>query len=207
MNRTPRLVLAALAAALVAALGIYGFRTPESKIEPGPAASGGIQSLKPFATGTLAGLLIKDDRPALADAAFQDGKGNALQLSRWKGRVVLVNLWATWCAPCRKEMPALAELQKRLGSNDFEVVAISLDLKGVAASSAFLKDTGADSLALYVDPDGKLLNELMAPGLPATILVDRQGREAARMVGPAEWSSPEAVALIKAALAEKPPQG
>jgi thiol-disulfide isomerase/thioredoxin len=199
MNRPFRLVFFALAAALVAALGIYGFRTGESKIEPGPAVAG---SLEPYAKGPLAGLLVKDKRSALADAAFLDGKGGKLTLAQWKGRVALVNLWATWCAPCRREMPSLAGLQKQLGSADFEVVAISVDLKGLAASSAFLKETGSDALALYADPDGKLLNDLMAPGLPVTILVDRQGREAARMVGPADWSAPEAVALIKAMVAE-----
>jgi thiol-disulfide isomerase/thioredoxin len=203
MKRPLRLALYALVAALAAALGIYGFSPPESKIEPAPAVTAGLES---YATGQLAGLLVKDKRPALADVAFVDGKGGELTLARWKGRVALVNLWATWCAPCRREMPSLAGLQKQLGSADFEVVAISVDLKGLAASSAFLKDTGSDALALYADPSGKLLNDLMAPGLPVTVLVDRQGREAARMVGPADWSSPEAVALIRAALAETPPQ-
>ncbi len=139
----------------------------------------------------------------MPDVTFQDGAGAPLALSAWRGRVALVNLWATWCGPCRKEMPALAALQKALGSKDFEVVAVSLDMKGIPASSAFLKETGADALALYADPKGELLNTLNAPGLPVTILVDRQGREAARMVGPAEWNSPESQALIKAALAEK----
>ena len=204
MIRPSRLVLAAIAAALIAAVGIYGFRSPESKIEPGAVAPSEAGGLKPYATGTLAGLLVRDERPALPELSFQDGNGQPRTLGQWKGRVVLINLWATWCGPCRKEMPSLAALQKQLGSKDFEVVAISLDLKGIAASSAFLKETGADSLALYIDPDAKLLNDLKAPGLPATILVDRKGREAARMVGPAEWSSTEAAALIKAAVSEAP---
>ena len=157
---------------------------------------------KEFATGALAAFLIKADRPAAPDAAFADGTGKPLSIGQWKGRVMLVNLWATWCAPCRKEMPHLAALQKELGSADFEVVAISVDRKGVEASSAFLKETGADNLALYVEPSTAIVNDFQALGLPATILIDRKGREIGRLLGPADWASPEAKALIKAALAE-----
>lgn len=204
MTRNLRsIVIAAAAVAVMAvSLGIYGFQGGQGKIDP-PASAGSAPGLGGFATGSLAGLLVHDPRAAMPDVAFQDSAGAPLSLSAWKGRVALVNLWATWCGPCRKEMPALAALQKDLGSKDFEVVAVSLDMKGIPASSAFLKETGAEALALYADPKGELLNTLNAPGLPVTILVDRQGREAARMVGPAEWNSPEAQALIKAALAEK----
>ena len=99
-------------------------------------------------------------------------------------------------------MPTLAALQAKLGSADFEVVAISVDRKGVEASSAFLKDTGADALKLYVEPTTAILNEFQALGLPATLLVDRRGNEIGRLLGPADWASPEAIALINAALAE-----
>jgi hypothetical protein len=98
-------------------------------------------------------------------------------------------------------MPDLARLQQELGSDQFEVVAISVDRKGAEASSAFLKETGADALKLYVEPTTKVVGELQAAGLPATILVDRQGRELGRLLGPALWASPEAFALVKAALA------
>jgi hypothetical protein len=101
-------------------------------------------------------------------------------------------------------MPALAELQSKLGSKDFEVVAISTDRKGMEASSAFLRETGATALKLYVEPSSRILNDLQALGLPATVLVDRQGREIGRLLGPAEWNSPEAINLIQAALAESP---
>lgn len=200
----PKKPLAALIviAALAGVAGIYGFQTPEGKVEP-VAATGEGGGLKPYATGALAALLVRPERKAAPDIGFQDGQGKPLKLSDWKGRVVLINLWATWCAPCRKEMPALNALQKQMGSKDFEVVAISVDLKGVEASAAFLKETGADALALYIDPEIKILNALQAPGLPVTILIDRQGREAARLIGPAEWASPEALALIKAAVAEQ----
>ena len=91
-----------------------------------------------------------------------------------------------------------------MGSADFEVVAISIDGKGVEASAAFLADTGATALKLYMEPSSEILNQLQALGLPATLLIDRQGREIGRLLGPADWASPEARALIKAALAEKP---
>jgi thiol-disulfide isomerase/thioredoxin len=126
-----------------------------------------------------------------------------VKLSDWKGRVVLINLWATWCAPCRKEMPDLAKLQQELGSDQFEVVAISVDRKGAEASSAFLKETGSDTLKLYVEPTTKIVSELQSAGLPATILVDRQGREIGRLLGPAHWAAPEAFALVKAALEQE----
>jgi thiol-disulfide isomerase/thioredoxin len=150
----------------------------------------------------LAAFLVRPDRKPVADLNFQDADGKPLKISDWKGRVVLINLWATWCAPCRKEMPDLAELQKELGGQDFEVVAISVDRKGVEASAAFLKETGADNLKLYIEPTTAIVNDLQAIGLPATILLDRQGNEIGRLLGPADWASPEAVALIKAALAE-----
>jgi thiol-disulfide isomerase/thioredoxin len=111
----------------------------------------------------------------MPDVTFQDGAGATLALSAWKGRVALINLWATWCGPCRKEMPALAALQKDLGSKDFEVVAVSLDMKGIPASSAFLKETGADALALYADP-----TRSMRPVCPSPYwLTGRAGRRRA----------------------------
>lgn len=194
--------------AIVVALGlagIYWFTGPLRKAEPPPAttASQTGTDLRSLATGPLAAFVVKPERASLPDIAFTDKDGKPLKLSDWKGRVVLLNLWATWCAPCRKEMPDLARLQQALGSKDFEVVAVSVDRKGVDASSAFLKETGADGLNLYADPSTKVLSDLQMMGLPATILVDRSGREAGRMLGPAQWASPEAQTLIKTAVAEK----
>ncbi len=193
----------ALLAVLAAGLGIYGFQGSARKaatVESLAAAPAGIS--KALATGALAAFLVKAERKPIADLRFQDGEGKLLSIGQWKGRVVLINLWATWCGPCRKEMPDLAKLQKALGSKDFEVVAISVDRKGVAASAAFLEETGAANLKLYVEPTTAILNDLQALGLPATVLIDRQGREIGRLLGPADWASPEALTLIKAALAE-----
>ena len=168
---------------------------------PSPAAPATGSFSKDLATGSLAAFLIHPEPKPLADLAFQDGAGKPLKLSDWKGRVVLLNLWATWCAPCRKEMPDLSKLETDMGSDQFEVLAISVDRKGAEASAAFLKETGVDNLKLYVEPSTKIVNDVQSAGLPATILVDRQGRELGRILGPADWASPEAQALIKTALA------
>ena len=196
-------------AVLAGVTGIYWFQANGRKAAsveiatPAPAVLA-MGVTRELATGALAAFLVKSERKPVIDAAFQDGAGKALTLSQWKGRVILVNLWATWCAPCRREMPDLARLQKELGSGQFEVVAISVDRKGAEASAAFLKETGADNLNLYVEPSLAILNDLQAIGLPATVLIDRSGKEIGRLLGPADWASPEAIALIKAALAEKP---
>ena len=102
----------------------------------------------------------------------------------------------------KKKAEILAKLEKELGSDQFEVVAISVDRKGAEASAAFLKETGVDNLKLFIEPSTKIVNDLKSAGLPATLLIDRQGRELGRILGPADWASPEAVALVKAALAQ-----
>jgi thiol-disulfide isomerase/thioredoxin len=173
---------------------------PETEAVPQAVAPAGLS--RDLATGAIAAFLVKPERKEAPDIAFADAAGKPLKLSDWRGRVVLLNLWATWCAPCRKEMPDLARLQTELGSEQFEVVAVSIDMKGAEASAAFLKETGADSLKLYVEPTTKILNELQAIGLPVTLLIDRKGLEIGRLIGPADWASPEAKALIQAALNE-----
>jgi thiol-disulfide isomerase/thioredoxin len=191
------LIYVALLAFIAVGLGIYLSGDVPRKVEV--KSGGGFRS---FAVGPMAAFLVKAERPPVPDLAFKDSMGREIGLSKWQGRVVLLNLWATWCAPCRKEMPTLNDVQKQLGSKDFEVVALSVDRKGLQASAAFLKDTGADSLGLYVDETSKSLDDLQAFGLPVTVLIDRKGREIGRLLGPAEWNSGEAIALIKAALAE-----
>lgn len=156
------------------------------------------------ATASAMAAFIKHPQPKdIAAFSFADGTGAPKDLSNWKGRVVLLNLWATWCAPCRKEMPELSKLQKLMGSADFEVVALSEDLKGAEASAAFLKESGADNLALYTDPKATALAAIASVGLPTTVLIDRNGKEVGRLLGPADWASDEAQALIKAVIAAK----
>jgi thiol-disulfide isomerase/thioredoxin len=192
------LIYVVLLAFVAGGIGIYLSGDVPRKAEE--VNSGG--GFKAFAKGHMAAFLVKADRPALPDLVVKDSTGSEVSLSKWQGRVVLLNLWATWCSPCRKEMPTLNDVQKQLGSKDFEVLALSVDRKGLDASAAFLKETGADALGLYVDETSKSLESLQAFGLPATLLVDRRGREIGRLLGPAEWNSAEAVALMNAALSE-----
>jgi thiol-disulfide isomerase/thioredoxin len=117
----------------------------------------------------------------VAAVAFENGQGQAGTLADFKGRVVLVNLWATWCVPCRKEMPALDRLQAALGGPDFEVVPISIDRGGVETMRKFYTETGLHNLGMYLDVSGQSLRALGAIGLPTTLLLDRSGREVGRI--------------------------
>jgi thiol-disulfide isomerase/thioredoxin len=195
-------IIAILAVAALAWAGFYGFTGAWRKVETQVQANSSAVGLnKSLAAGAIAGFIIHAQPKEVAQFSFADAAGEVKTLGDWRGRVVLLNLWASWCGPCRKEMPDLAKLQKSLGGADFEVVALSVDRKGAAVSAAFLKETGSENLALYIDPASKSLQALQALGLPATVLVGRNGLELGRMLGPANWSSPEAEALIKAALA------
>lgn len=201
-KRSPLLFILAF---IAGAAGIYLFNgEPRKEETPTAQTTAEAGTLKSFAKGAMAGVIIHKDRKDIAPFTFSNDKGETLDLSKWKGRVVLLNLWATWCTPCKKEMPDLAVLQKQLGGPDFEVVALSLDRKGLEASRAFLKEIGVNNLALYIEPETKSLAALQAVGLPATILIDRNGKEAGRILGEAKWASPEAADLVKALIAEKP---
>jgi thiol-disulfide isomerase/thioredoxin len=140
----------------------------------------------------------------LPDLAFDDADGHPKKLSDWRGRTVLVNLWATWCVPCRKEMPALDNLQAKLGSPDFEVVAINIDTRDPDKPKNFLKDGQLTRLGYFSDAKAKVFQDLKgigrALGMPTSVLVDGQGCEIATIAGPAEWDSGDATGLIKAAL-------
>lgn len=158
--------------------------------------------LRPLAIGNMAALFIADEVADRKAIAFEDDSGGAVTLGDWQGRVVLVNLWATWCPPCRAEMPALDALQARLGGADFEVVAINIDRGGTAKGEAFYEEIGLTELGFYYDGSTPgLVRELAVIGMPTTLLVDRQGREIARIAGPAEWASDDAIKLIETAIA------
>ena len=158
------------------------------------------KGINPLSTGQMAAFVFRSEPQALPEIKIQDGTGRERTLSDWRGKVVLLNLWATWCLPCRKEMPALDRLQKELGSDGFEVVALSVDRKGLEASRKFLDETKVEKLALYVDPTARANTELRALGLPVTLLIDAQGREIGRLLGPAEWDSEDAIRLIRSVL-------
>ena len=147
--------------------------------------------------------LVRVQPPAaLPDVAFTDGEGRDRNLGEWRGKVVLVNLWATWCAPCKLEMPSLDRLQAKLGGADFAVLPISLDRTGPEKPRQFLTTNGLKNLDLFLDRGSTLMQTLRMPGLPLSVLVDRQGREIARLAGPAEWDSAEAETMIRAAMAK-----
>ena len=142
--------------------------------------------------------------------AFTDGGDDHHSLADWRGRVVLLNLWATWCVPCRKEMPALDGLQARLGGKSFQVVAVNIDTRDPDKPKSWLKDNGIANLAYYADPSAKVFQDLKAVGraigMPTTLLVDGAGCEIASLAGPAEWSSDDALKLIQAAVEQSAPQ-
>ena len=160
-----------------------------------PTSSG-----NPLATGEMAAFVFRKTPEAIPEFTFEDGGGATKTLADWKGKVVLLNLWATWCAPCRKEMPALDRLQKELGGDTFEVVAMSVDRQGAPASKKFLEETKVANLKLYVESTSKSIGTLRAAGLPTTILIDKDGREIGRLAGPAEWDSADAKRLIASVL-------
>src|SRR5258707_12085176 len=127
---------------------------------------------------------------------FEDNQGQWRSLADFKGKTVLLNIWATWCVPCRREMPALDRLQAKLGGPDFEVVPVSVDRGGIEVVKKVYAEIGARNLTMYIDSSGQLLRAVGAVGLPTTLLVDRAGREIARIIGPAEWDAPEIADFI-----------
>lgn len=137
----------------------------------------------------------------LLSPPFVDGDGRGLTLSDFRGQVVLLNLWATWCVPCREEMPTLDRLQAQLGGEDFHVLPLSIDRAGLDPVRRFYEEIGIRHLGLYLAEDLRAMLALAAYGLPTTLLIDRDGREIGRRIGPAEWDSPEAVAQFESIIA------
>jgi len=158
-------------------------------------------ALAPLIKGEIAALrLVKT--PRLAPDLEFDGPNGPVKLSDFKGRMVLFNLWATWCVPCRTEMPSLDRLQSNLGGKDFAVVALNMDTRNIEKVPQWLKENEITALSLYTDQQGKafqaLRKEGLVTGLPTTLLVDDKGCLLAEMAGPAEWAGVEAVAVLKA---------
>lgn len=161
------------------------------------------QGLARFSEGALARLQVLDEPPAQPAEAFSDGAGGGARLAEYRGQVVLVNIWATWCPPCMAEMPTLAALERRFEGRDFAVVPISVDSQAdTEKARAALARMSEGRLPFLIDYSRAVLFAVAAPGMPTTILYDRQGREIARLAGEADWSSEEAAALIEAALGE-----
>ena len=137
------------------------------------------------------------ERKPLPELRFIDGESHEMTFDAFAGRAVLLNIWATWCVPCREEMPALDRLQAKLGGPAFEVVPLSIDREGLPAVEAFYEGLGLQALGIYVDSTGAAGRYLRVVGIPTTLLVDRRGREIGRTVGPAEWDSDEVVQVIR----------
>ncbi len=150
--------------------------------------------------GKVAAFVYKSTPEPVPTFPFFDVAQETKTIEAFKGKVVLLNLWATWCGPCREEMPALDRLQRELGSNKFEVVAVSVDKNGFDKAREFLKGIDIQSLNFYADPTARAASHVKAIGMPATLLVDTDGREIGRLMGPAEWDHPDAKRLIEAAL-------
>jgi thiol-disulfide isomerase/thioredoxin len=182
-------------AARAPATGVAAAEGPASR----PADAAGEGASAP-GRNELAAFLMRKAPEALPEIKFQDADGRERSLADWRGKIVLLNLWATWCLPCRKEMPALDRLQATLGSDQFQVVAVSVDRTGLTGAKKFLEETKTPNLAVYADPTARLASTLRAAGLPATLLIDKEGRELGRLLGPAEWDGEAARHLIQSAL-------
>ncbi len=175
-------------------------KSVSQKAEAAPQAPSPVAVGARLNTGKVAAFVYKTDPEPVPDFSFFDATQQTKSIEAFKGKVVLLNLWATWCSPCREEMPALDRLQNEMGSDRFEVVAVSVDKNGFDKARDFLKGIDIKSLAFYADPTARAASHVKAIGMPATLLVDAEGREIGRLMGPAEWDSPDAKRLIEAAL-------
>lgn len=207
MRRIPFAIGAVLIGAAIGFAVVYGIGGLGRNASGDPACRPAVdlaRRLAPLAHGEVAALTMATAPLRLPDLAFEDAEGKPRKLSEWRGRTVLVNLWATWCVPCRKEMPALDSLQTRLGGTDFEVVAVNIDTRDPEKPRNFLKDANLTRLGYFSDQKAKVFQDLKAIGralgMPTSVLVDGAGCEIATIAGPAEWASDDAVKLITAAM-------
>jgi len=192
---------ATVVCALVAALALYHYGTEfmTDGLNRRPVAGAPAPTAEEI--GSAASEEFKfsflDQPRALPVLRFVDGEGHALSLGDFRGRPVILNIWATWCVPCREEMPALERLQAAIDKSQLLVLPLSIDRKGVPAVKQFYQELGLKALGIYVDQSGKASSSLNTIGVPTTLMVDRDGREIGRKIGPANWDSPEMMALIR----------
>lgn len=201
-------LIAAFAGFVVVAGTIWAMNSQKSEAPQALACSSSMntaKNLKGLTTGEMASFLPAQKPLLLTELKFDDAEGNSISMADLKG-TKLLNLWATWCAPCRKEMPDLDRLQREAGNEDFNVVAVNMDRgENNPKPLNFLKEIGVTDLAYYSDHTMDTFNNLRskgkAPGLPSTIMIGNDGCEIGTMFGPADWASPEALVLVNAALA------
>ena len=213
-RRRPAVLFAAVALAgiVAGAVAVYVMRSGDGnggdptetvEVDCSPAAAVA-ERVDPFARGEVAAFSAASDPDYLGGLKFLDPEGAETTLASFAGKTTLVNLWATWCVPCRTEMPALDRLEEALGGDDFQVVAINIDLDNEERARAFLDEIEVKTLGFYSDPTTDVFNALkkrgLALGLPTTLLVDGKGCRIGSVQGPAEWDSQDAKALIGAAL-------
>jgi thiol-disulfide isomerase/thioredoxin len=195
---------AAALAALAAVAVLYGKAPAPGKTEADCPASSALRAdrLAPLAHGDVAALVVATTPSPAPRIAFDGADGAKLTLADFRGRAVLLNLWATWCVPCRAEMPALDRLQARAGGENFEVAAVNVDTARLDRPKAFLDAIGVKSLARYADPSGDAFESLRlagkALGLPTSLLIDREGCELGVVAGPVNWDSDDAAKLVEA---------
>jgi thiol-disulfide isomerase/thioredoxin len=205
-RRRRRLVTAGAVAALGALAAVYVVvGLPRNAGDPRCRPTLDLaRRIEPLAHGQVAAVKPAEEARLLPVLAFRNGAGAQRSLADWRGRTVLLNLWATWCVPCRKEMPTLDALQDKLGGPDFEVVAVNIDTRDPDKPRTWLRDIGIGHLAYYADANAKVFQDLKAAGkaigMPTTLLIDPNGCEIASLAGPAEWASADGVSLVSAAL-------
>jgi thiol-disulfide isomerase/thioredoxin len=207
MRRIPIAVGAVVIGALIGFAGVYGIGGLNRNATGDPACRRAVdlaRKLAPLAYGEVAAITMATAPLRLPDLAFEDGAGKPRKLSDWRGRTLLVNLWATWCVPCRKEMPALESLQTKLGGPNFEVVAINIDTRDHEKPKNFLREANLTRLGYFSDQNAKVFQDLKAVGralgMPTSVLVDGQGCEIGTIAGPADWASDDAIKLVTAAI-------
>jgi thiol-disulfide isomerase/thioredoxin len=154
--------------------------------------------------GSMKKLIVHAEAKPVSQAQFQleDDSGTG-SLSDYKGKIVLLNFWATWCAPCRKEMPQIAELQEEFGGEDFEVLTLATGRNSPAGIKKFFEENGIDNLPRHQDPRQAVAREMGVIGLPITVVLDRDGNEIGRLIGDAEWNSDSAKSIISALIASE----
>ncbi|TAK47549.1 MAG: TlpA family protein disulfide reductase [Xanthobacteraceae bacterium] len=201
-------VAAVAAAAALGFAGIYGIGGLKRNADGAAACRPAVETARriaPLVRGEVAALTPAAAPLAIPDLAFHDADGRPRSLTEWRGRTVLLNLWTTWCVPCRKEMPALDALQTKLGGERFEVVAVNIDTRDPDKPKAWLQETGVTRLRYFSDNKARIFQDLKAigraPGMPTSILIDGAGCEIAMLAGPAEWASDDALRVIGAVLA------
>lgn len=195
MTRSLAILLALVIVAVAAGIFVM---SPSGRNPSGADVVADLAALEPYRQGDMVKLRLGEADGS--DAAFIGADGSEMTLAAYKGKFVLVNFWATWCAPCREEMPQLAELQSDFGGDAFEVVTIATGRNAPPAMAAFFDEIGVDNLPLHRDPGQDLARDFGVLGLPVTVILDPSGREIGRLQGEADWAADEAKALIAAML-------